>query len=134
MKNLFSVGITDNVMKNKKMSTDGLHNWLVLDDLCAPKTRKTWWALIYNTTQNNIQFFPISWEVVLCSWDKWIHHFQNGFFGKKWSLLIMNCPIVCRQFFNQVNFLAGVYIYLKNFFFFFLQTDEYLFKASSKYK
>ena len=49
----------------------------------------------------------------------------------------MNCPIVCRQFFNQVNFLAGVYIYLKNFFFFFfffLQTHEYLFKASSKYK
>ena len=32
----------------------------------------------------------------------------------------MNCPrIVCRQFFNQVNFLEGVYIYLKNFFFFF---------------
>ena len=34
---------------------------------------------------------------------------------------------------KQVNFLAGVYIYLKNFFFF-LQTHEYLFKASSKYK
>ena len=53
------------------------------------------------------------------TWDKWIHRFQNGFFDKKWSLLIMKCPIVCRQFFSQVNFLAGVYIYLKNFFFFF---------------
>ena len=64
-------------------------------------------------------------EVVLYSWDKWIHHFQNGFFDKKWCLLIMNCPIVCRQFFNQVNFLAGVYIYLKIFFFFYKHMSIY---------
>ena len=32
----------------------------------------------------------------------------------------MNCPIVCRQFFNKVNiFLVGVYIYFENLLFFF---------------